>query len=195
MSPRQVTIRTGVMYVGDVDQPISFCTLSPSKRHDPTAIWTYLAPLFEYMHASHPDIETIYFFSDGPTSQYRQQVKFFLFCTKIFDMGYHAGSWNFCEARIGKGGPDGIGGAIKRKADILISLGHGIPDAAHLYRELIQEETPIKLFYVEADDVEEAAVENIPVVPGTMKFHQVITLVPGTIRIAMRAVVATGLKH
>ena len=56
----------------------------------------------------------------------------------------------------------------------LISLGHDIPDVAYLYRALIQEETPIKLFCVEADEVEEPAVpENVPAIPGTMKLHQV----------------------
>ena len=76
-------------------------------------------------------------------------------------MGYHAGSWNFWEASHGKGSPDGIGGAMKRKADKLISLGHDIPDIAHLYRALMQEETSMKLFYVEADDVEKAAVPRM----------------------------------
>ena len=72
---------------------------------------------------------------------------------------------------------------MQRKADKLISLGHDIPDIAHLYRALMQEETSMKLFYVEPDDVEEAAVpENVPAVPGTMKLHQVVTLVRGTIK-------------
>ncbi|KAK2169937.1 hypothetical protein NP493_1168g00001 [Ridgeia piscesae] len=69
------------------------------------------------MHVTHPDLDTIHFFSDGPTFQYRQKVILFLFCTKIFDAGYHAGSWNFWEASHGKGAPCGIGGAIKRKAN------------------------------------------------------------------------------
>ena len=37
-SHKQVTLHTGVLYVGDVEQPIPFCTVSPSKRHDQTAI-------------------------------------------------------------------------------------------------------------------------------------------------------------
>ena len=99
-------------------------------------------------------------------------------------MGYHAGSCNFGEASHDKGAPYGIGSAIKRKADRLISLCYDIYDAAHLYRALMQEETSIKLFYVvEADDVEEAAVpENVPAVRGTMKLHQVATLVHGSIK-------------
>ena len=39
-----------------------------------------------------------------------------------------------------------------------LCLGHDIPDAAHLYRALIQEEMSIKHFYVETDEVEEAVV-------------------------------------
>ena len=48
----------------------------------------------------------------------------------------------------------------------------------------MQDETSIKRFYVvEADDVEEAAVpENVPAVRRTMKLHQVVTLVRGSIK-------------
>ncbi len=60
---------------------------------------------------------------------------------------------NFWELSDGKGAPD----SIIRKADKLISLGHDIPDAAHLCMALIPE-TSTKLFFVEADEVEEAAV-------------------------------------
>ena len=115
---------SGVLYVEDAEQPIPFCTVSRSKRHDPTAIWKYLEPLFDHMKESHRNIEVLHFFSDGPKTQYRQMIKLFLFCTKIFDIGYHAGSWNLWEASHGKGAPDGIGGAIKRKADKLISQGN-----------------------------------------------------------------------
>ena len=59
-----------------------------------------------------------------------------------------AGSLNFWEVSHGKGAPD----SIIRKADKLISLGHDIPDAAHLCMALIPE-TPTKLFFIEADDV------------------------------------------
>ena len=180
-SHKQVTLHTGVLYVGDIDQPITFCTLSPSRRHDPAAIWKYLEPLFEYLKVSHPDIEVIHFFSDGPTTQYRQKLNFFFFSTKLFELGYQSSSWNFWEASHGKGAPDSIGGAIKRKADCLISHGNDITDAATLYQALINE-TSIKLFFVEATAVEASIVpENLPAVPGTMKLHQLTTVAPGTI--------------
>ena len=89
-SHKQVTLHTVVLYVGDVEQPIPLCTVSPSKRHDPIAIWKYLEPLIDYMKESHRHIEVLHFFSDGPTTQYRQNINFFLFCTKIFDIGYQA---------------------------------------------------------------------------------------------------------
>ena len=69
VSHKQVTLHTGVLYAGDVEQPIPFCTLPPSKRHDPTTIWKYL----DYMKESHRNIEVLHFFRYGPTTQYWQK--------------------------------------------------------------------------------------------------------------------------
>jgi len=180
----QLNLHWSDLYVEGVDQTILFCTLSPSKWNDSSIILTYIAPMFEYMHVSHPDLDTMHFLSDDPTLQYRQNVNFSLFCTKVFDMGYHVGSWIFWEASNGKGGPDGIGGATKWQIDRLFSLSHDIPDAAQLYSTTIRwykKKTSTKLFYVEADEPEEGAVpENLPAVPGTTKIQQVIRLVRGT---------------
>ena len=108
------------------------------------------------------------------TTQYRQHINFFLFCAEIFDIGYQAGSWNFWEASHGTGAPEDIGGAIKRKADKLISQGNDIPKTATMYRALIPE-TSVKLFFVGEDDVEEAVVpDSVPAVRGTMRLHQVV---------------------
>ena len=113
-SHKQVTLHTGMLYVSGVDEGIAFCTVSPSRRHDPIAIWAYLEPLFQYMKESHPDIQTIHFFSDGPTTQYRQKGNFYLFSHKVFSHGYVAASWNFWEASHGKGAPDGVGGGLEK---------------------------------------------------------------------------------
>ena len=85
-SHSQVTLHTAVLYIDDIENAIPFGAISNSRRHDPYAIWCYLQPLFDYMKESHLEIETIHFFSDGPTSQYRQKCNFYLFCTKLFDL-------------------------------------------------------------------------------------------------------------
>src|SRR6218665_1349635 len=92
--------------------------------------------------------------------------------------------WNFWEASDGKGESDGIGGAIKRKADALVSQGNDITDANTLYQALRSACTTIKLFFVEADEVESSTLPAItlPSVSGTMKLHQLKTSgTPGTI--------------
>ena len=75
-------------------------------------------------------------------------------------------------------GGGGGGGVLKRLADQLVSQGHDIPDAATLYRALLTTGTTVKLFYVETDDIVDAYRNmpvNIPLVPGTMRIHQVVT--------------------
>ena len=47
-SHKQVTLHTGVLYVGK-EPPISFCTISPSRRHDPASIWAHLDPILDML--------------------------------------------------------------------------------------------------------------------------------------------------
>ena len=111
-------------------------------------------------------------------------MNFYLFSTKVFELGYQSATWNFWEASHGKGAPDGIGGAIKRKADALVSQGNDITDANTLYQALRSACTTMELFFVEADEVESSTLPAItlPSVPGTMKLHQLKTSgTPGTI--------------
>lgn len=179
-SHKQITLHTGMLYVGGIDEGIAFCTVSASRRHDPIAIWAYLDPLFAYLGKSHPEVQVIHFFSDGPTTQYRQKGNFFLFSKNIFSYGYLAASWNFWEASHGKGAPDGVGGALKRTADKLVKQGLDIPDANAFYRAILQT-TTIKLFLVEPEEVEKGTLPNLPALPGTMRLHQLITTQPGSL--------------
>src|ERR1700759_2014257 len=68
-SHKQVTLHTGVLYVGQLD-PVSFCTMSDSRQHDLITIWAYLQPIFDFLKATYPKVSVIHFFSDGPTTQY-----------------------------------------------------------------------------------------------------------------------------
>ena len=178
-SHRQVTMHTGVLYVGQNDVK-PFCTLSDSTIHDPAGIWTYLDPVLDWVHKDYPDINSFHFFSDGPSSQYRQKKNLFMFSSKMGTSS--VATWNFFEASHGKGSPDGVGGALKRKADSLVRQGVDLPDPKSVYEKLMQESS-VKLFYCDHKDVEKMKTElstlNIPVVPGTMSLHQVILVGKG----------------
>ncbi|KAI9520746.1 hypothetical protein NQZ68_013151 [Dissostichus eleginoides] len=132
-SHQQATLHTGVHYVGGIQEPTCYTTISPSKHKSPAAI------------------------------------------TELRKRGLNAGTWNFFEASHGKGAPDGIGAALKRTADMLISHGLDIKDARELFNVLLETNTSIKLFFVISETVElalERMPSNLTAVPGTMRIHQ-----------------------
>ncbi|KAK2857675.1 hypothetical protein Q7C36_005594 [Tachysurus vachellii] len=155
-SHQQATLHTGILCVGGSKESSCFSTISPSKHKSPAAIWEHLNPLLDYVQATHPEVSVIHFFSDGPCTQYKQKGNFFLFSTELAKRGIKAGTWNFFEASHGKGAPDGVGAALKRTADMLISHGWDIQDAHELFEALLETNTSIKLFFVNDDTVEQA---------------------------------------
>ena len=176
-SHEQAVLHTGVLYVGQNQQPTCFTTISPSRNKAPPAIWAHLSPVLDDLQHTHPNISTVHFFSDGPCTQYRQKGNLFMFSTELAKRGLRAGFWNFFEAGHGKGAPDGVGATLKRTADRLISQGCDIPNAHTLYRVLEENNTAIKLYFIEDEAIEKAVQgmpANLPVVPSTMRIHQVV---------------------
>lgn len=80
------------------------------------------------------DFPAVHFFSDGPTTQYRQKKNFFLFSTMLNN--YQLATWNFFEASHGKGAADGVVTVFRCTADRLVTQGVDIPDAKTLYENL-----------------------------------------------------------
>ncbi|XP_022194488.2 uncharacterized protein LOC111052160 isoform X2 [Nilaparvata lugens] len=176
-SRNQVTLHTGIMYTS-TEKPLPFATVSPNKEHGPAAIWAHLKPVLEYLKIEHPDVSTVHFFSDGPSSQYKQKQNFYLFTTQVYELGFQNATWSFFESSHGKGAPDGVGGALKRMANHYVAHGCDITDAT-VFFNLMKEKSKIKLFYVTDNDIEQSF-ENLPSIPlktiaGTRGIHQVIT--------------------
>ncbi len=181
-SYQQATLHTGMLYVGGKPEPICFSTISPCRHKGPPAVWQHLNPVLDYLQATYPQVSVLHFFSDGPCTQYKQRGNFFLFSTELDRRGFKAGSWNFFEASHSKGAPDGVGGALKITADMMVAKGRDIADAHELFKALTETNTKVKLFFVKSEDIESAMKKmpkHIPAVPGTMRIHQVITLAPG----------------
>ena len=175
-SHEQATLHNGVFYtrVGSDLITTSFCTISNSRHHGPVAIWVYLDPVLKLVKSLNPMTDTIHFFSDSPSTQYRQKLNFFLFSTKLQEYGFKCGTWNFSEAGHGKGAADGVGGALKRTADRLISLNSDINTPRRLFDALLASRSIVHLFFVESDKVDEATANapNVAPIPGTMNIHQ-----------------------
>ena len=169
-SKSQTTLHTGVLYLKD-KAPFSFCTISPSLMHGPRAIWAYMEPVFEYLEDNHPEVMILHIFSDGPVTQYRQKHNFCLFSKRLIPR-FKMATWNFFESSHGKGAPDGIGAALKRIADNLVSHKNDVPDAFTFY-ELVKPMTPVKLFLVTEEDIakQPALGDSVPTVPGIYVHH------------------------
>jgi hypothetical protein len=175
-SNQQVTIHTGVLYKTGCHE--SFATISPSLRHDPSSIWAHLKPILLKLRETNPEIVDLHFYSDGPTTQYRNKQNFYLLSTQIHQMGFSSATWNFFASGHGKGAPDAIGGCLKRQADCRLNAGIDIPSAEELFKVLSNEESCITLYYIEDADivnVESSCSKNLKPIQGTMKLHQVIT--------------------
>ena len=102
-SNQQATLHTGVIYMIGTHQ---FTSISESLRHDPPAIWVHLQPVLQDLRTRYPQITDIHLFSDGPTTQYRNKINFYLFSSLLHQMGFQARSWNLFESGLGKGAPD-----------------------------------------------------------------------------------------
>ncbi|KAI7792928.1 hypothetical protein IRJ41_022844 [Triplophysa rosa] len=157
---QQAILHTGVLHIGGVEEHVCFGTISSSKEKGPAAIWTHLDPILNLVKAAYPNV------------------------TVLQEYGFQSGTWNFFEASHGKGAPDGVGGLLKRTADRLVSHGVHIPNAELFFKKLVDAQTSVKLFYVSEDDVDEATKNmpaGLPVVPSTIRIHQLVTVSRGQI--------------
>lgn len=172
----QVTLHTGLLYLKN-EKPLCFCTVSPSLKHGPEAIWGHLKPVIDFIKQKFPTVRRIHFWSDGPTTQYRQKYNFFLFCEITQNEGFHQATWSFFEASHGKGAADGVGGVVKRTLDARVAYGKDICDAKSVFEILLQSEISVQTFYVSNEDIEKIKISNpekILPIPSTMTIHQVI---------------------
>lgn len=162
-----------------------FCTISPSRRHDPSAVWAHLDPILQFLAKDHTNVQNLHLFSDGPATQYKDRSNFHIISTEPHQRGFSVVTWNFFEASHGKGAPDGVGAALKRTADMLVHQGKDIPDAQSFF-QLLRETTKVKLFYVSEEEVQkrDEHLRQVPLftIKGTMKMHQVLSVSPSILK-------------
>lgn len=116
-----------------VTSQLTFCALSPSKKHDPPAIWAQLEPVLQFLKENNLRIQNLFFISDGPTMQYRGKNNFYLLSTVPFQMGFTAVNWTLLEAGHRKRCADGVGATMNRTADSQIARGTDTPTVKAIY--------------------------------------------------------------
>ena len=86
-SKKHISLHTGFFQVSK-EKVSSFCGVSDTLDHEPFAIWTYLLPILDKIKMCHPSVKKLYFFSDGPTAQYRQKINFYLLAHFVHVKGF-----------------------------------------------------------------------------------------------------------
>lgn len=104
----QISLHTGYYTTGQTNKIQSFCGVSDSLRHDPSAVCAYLVPRLTEMKEKHPEIEYIHFYSDGPTAQYRQKINFYLFSTLTSTWNLQEGVGIVTRKDMGRESPTGL---------------------------------------------------------------------------------------
>ncbi|KAF3854209.1 hypothetical protein F7725_022264 [Dissostichus mawsoni] len=171
---KQVTLHTGVLYFSE-GQSEAFTTVSSCLRHDAVATWAHLDKVLEHIKTSHPSAKNIHLVSDGPMSQYRNKVSFYLASTVPFMKGFKS------RHRMEKG-LRMVLGALKNLADRLVAYGTDIPDAEALLHNL-SKQSSVKLFKVTEEKVEtyrELVPPSLKTVQGTLKL---VSTDPGKIKV------------
>lgn len=172
---KQNSFHTGVAYTRE--RTLSFCSVSDCLQHGPSGIWAHLHPVLVYLRQE-TDTTVIHFISDGPTTQYRNKLIFYLLANKIFDFGFSSATWSFLEAGHGKGAADVIGAVIKRSADRFVYEGGDVIGTDDLISALESKGTSVKLVKIKEDQVkyiEDGLPTTIKPITKTMQIHQVFT--------------------
>ena len=180
----QIALHTGVAYLDDIgtDGILSFCTVSDSTDHGPAAIWAHLEPIICLIRQH---TTQIHFWSDGPTTQYRNKQHSY-FMSQIHTFGLQNCTWNYFEAGHGKGPADAIGGVVKRLADTVINQGGIIEDTKSFVQE-VSKLTKVKIVSIKDESIasRKKFIDTVPLkpIPGSMKIHQLQVVSPGLVSV------------
>lgn len=93
-----LNLHTGMYYTKEAKS--GFCTISESKRQDAASIWAYMDPILREIQRAHPSIDTVHFWSDGPSKQYKNKKNVFLLSDIPLKLGFKRATWNFFQLHL-----------------------------------------------------------------------------------------------
>jgi hypothetical protein len=103
-----------------------------------------------------PNLREIYYITDSPLSQYRN--KFIVKLVAKHAVLFHGiqASWNYLETGHRKGPCDGVGGSIKRSAELAVKSGKIITSAENFFDWAINANTAMQFLLVTPQEIKEA---------------------------------------
>lgn len=180
-----VTLHPVVVYYrkdgSDKIQHKSYVFISDEMGHNANTVLAITDKLVPTIKDLIPGVTWVHYWTDSPTSQYRNKVIFNFIANHKDIHGIHA-RWNYWEEGHGKGPCDGLGGRVKRMADEAVNSGKvGIQDPFDFYAWSQSSNCSMKnvsFVFVSSEECEKKAVEtgklHLKPITGTMKIHSVL---------------------
>ena len=112
-----------VYYTGDEQlKHSSIVLISDTLAHNAASVAAFLDTVVFEVRRIVPYVKVIHYWTDSPTSQYRNKLIFDIVANH-YSLYNCAAVWNYFEAGHGKGPCDGLSGTVKRMADTAIKTG------------------------------------------------------------------------
>lgn len=177
-----VTLHPTVLYFKTTDNELqhkSLVFVSEVLHHNAAMVSVIVKKIVEQAKRCVPDLKGLHFWTDSPSSQYRNKSLFDI--VKRFELLYGCrASWHYFESGHGKGPCDGVGGTTKRNADNAIKQGKAvIQDANDFFAWAIQSQGEIEYQMITPKEYEQSSQyieqrkQEIKPLKGTMALHAV----------------------
>ena len=169
----------------------SFVVVSDEMSHSASTVLSFLDAIMPEIKALDSEVQMIHYWTDSPSSQYRNKIIFDAVANHDTIYGCKA-RWNYFEAGHGKGPCDGLGGTAKRMADQAMKSGKVVIQDAAGFMFWAQNSSmkAVKFIYVDSTECqlmsENIKKQEFKPVKGTMKIHAVVGM--GNSQIAMHEV-------
>lgn len=192
-SKKQLSLHTIVCYGNMFPSKVqSYCTVSSNLDHASFGVWAHLTPVLKEIANDYPEIDTIHFQSDGPSSQYKNKSNVYLLINKLPEIFpiIKQWTWNFSISGHGKGPMDGIGGTVKRTADQVVLHGEDVTTTEDVINKVGPLCPKIKLIVIHSDEFEKwksQLIANPPPVKGIQQVHQILWQNKHPFRIEIRS--------
>ena len=155
----------------------SFALISDVKAHSAATVIAFVVAVIPQIRNLVPQVKTIHYWTDSPTSQYRNRFILDFVAHHSERFGINA-VWNFFESGHGKSACDGVGGCLKRMADEAVKMEKVvIQDAQDFFKWANTALDGVQCVFVPSRACEEEQEQIngretvIKPVPGTMKLH------------------------
>ena len=175
-----VTLHPVVVYYkkNGETQHKSYVVVSDEMSHFPSTVHAFIDKLIPELKLLSPELSFIHYWTDGPTSQYRNRQCFFTVANhrELYGVGAR---WNYFEVGHGKGPCDGLGGTTKRMADEAVRCQKNVIQDAHDFFKWATSSNMKAVTFIFVSTEECKSMDNIlkvrdvKPVKGTFKLHVV----------------------